>query len=75
MLAPRLSLAAALLLPTLATSGAEDAGAILLIAGEARTFSCTFPSLVVSLAKPLDADLFAYIKTDDGNATLTALQT
>lgn len=75
MLASRLSLAAALLLPTLAASGATDAGAILLIAGEARTFSCTFPSLVASLAKPLDADLFAYMKTDDGNATLAALQT
>ena len=41
----------------------EDAGAIVLLGGGARTFSCCFPALVATLAEPLQADLFAFLKT------------
>lgn len=44
----------------------EDEGAIVLLGGGVRTFLCAYDSVVNNLAAPLDADLFAYMKTREG---------
>ena len=64
------------LVATLATAAAataaqpDDDGAIVLLGGAARTFLCCFGSTVVNLLRPLDADLYAYLKLKDAATSL-----
>ena len=60
------ALSVATLLLCVGAAGAPDAGSIVLLGGGARTFLCCFDELVEKLAKPMEADLFAYFKTTEG---------
>ncbi|KAH8049139.1 hypothetical protein JL722_12140 [Aureococcus anophagefferens] len=53
-----------------ATAAQPDDGAIVLLGGAARTFLCCFGSTVVNLLRPLDADLYAYLKLKDAATSL-----
>ena len=48
----------------------EDTGAIVLLSGGARTFLCVFDSMIEHVARPLEADLFAYMKVHTQDPTV-----